>query len=452
MTRDGIAALALGLAWACQIGVAATGSPVLLIAGGLTAALYFVLQFGRIALVGRFFLLLILGLGGVTLLRGADSGEVLARGAVSGLLMVAFLAALATLRVAAVRSELIRRCGLHLLAQPPGRAYAVLNLGTMLAATVLLFGVINVFGTMVARAGAPEAAARRAMLAVLRGFAMMPVWSPIALPFGLLAVHYPDVDWLGLLPMAMAAVAVIALAGVASDLVENRAAPPSGVVPPEGSASADVARLVALVCALMLGAGGVAALTGWPMIRAVILGVPAAALVWLVVTLPPAGRTMPAIGRHLTEGLNAERSVLAVMAGAGSCGVMIGALLPVEALTAALLAAGPPAWIVPACIVALFMALGQVGFSPTLTFITLAVLLPDPTVLGLAPQTFYATVLGVWGLASIGTPFSVPAMVTGRLMDTTAHAVAYRWSPLFLVTAPLAVAGLFGALAALGLG
>jgi hypothetical protein len=138
------------------------------------------------------------------------------------------------------------------------------------------------------------------------------------------------------------------------------------------------------------------------------------------------------------------------MAGAGFCGISLGALVPAEVLRVALEAAALPAWAMPALIMAPFMLLGQVGFSPTLTFITLSVVLPDPAVLGLPPVIFHVTILGVWGLASIGTPFSVPALVTARLFGDTPARVVYCWSPLYLVGAPLAVAALLGLIVATG--
>jgi hypothetical protein len=128
------------------------------------------------------------------------------------------------------------------------------------------------------------------------------------------------------------------------------------------------------------------------------------------------------------------------MAGAGFCGVALGVFAPVDFLFSWLASAALPGWSVPFLVIAIFMLLGQVGFSPTLTFITLAVVIPDPEVLGVSPQIYYAAILGIWGLASIGTPFSVPAMLTARLFDDTPAGVTYRWSPLYLIAAPVAVA------------
>lgn len=334
------------------------------------------------------------------------------------------------------------------MAQRSGRSYALLNFGSMLAATVLLFGVVNLFGTMVAHGASAGPSARRAMAAVLRGYAMMPVWSPIALPFGLVSVHYPDVAWLELLPMSAAAVAVIAAAGIVADRLTSSPSLTHTPAPTEaaGSAASDFMRLCALVLGLMALIGGVTAAFDWTTIRAVIVVVPFVAIIWLAAASGRRGGSGD-IAQRLADGLAGERSILAVMAGAGTGGVLLGTLVPVERISALLIQMEPAPWLVPPVIVAIFMGLGQVGFSPTLTFITLAVVLPDPQLLGIAPPVFYATILGIWGLASIGTPFSVPAMVTARLFKTTPAAVVYRWSPAFLMGAPGAVAALFALLA-----
>lgn len=442
-----LAGAALTLAWAAQIVLAAgLGGDVLLAGAALAALSFFALLWRGISRLGQGFLLAIPALGGVVLAAGDGVGVVI-EAARSGLLMVAFVGAMSTLRIAASASGLLRRAGAHLLAQPPGRAYAILNAGAMLAASVLLFGVINLFGAMIAQAAGGDTGskrARRAMSAVLRGYAMMPVWSPIALPFGLIAVNYPQADWLALLPMAAVAVVVLALVGVWADRRDF----PTVAVEPAATAplvNRDILALGALVAGLMALVGTVAAVTGWPVIRAVVLIVPLAALGWFTIAEARSG----GLGAGMAEGLAAEVSILAVMAGAGAGGVLLGALVPVDLVSDALRAANLPGWAVPLLIVLLFIGLGQVGFSPTLTFITLAVILPDPALLGVPPEVYFGTVLAIWGLASITTPFSVPGLVTARLFGTTSADVVYRWSTRYLIAAPLAIAVLFTALAAL---
>jgi hypothetical protein len=412
----------------------------------LASAVFFGLLWGRISALGRGFLAGIPALAALVLATGA-APNVLAQAARSGLQMIAFVGAMSTLRIAATASDLLRRCGAHLLAQPPRRAYAILNAGSMLAASVLLFGVINLFGAMIAQAGSgvDPARARRAMSAVLRGYAMMPVWSPIALPFGLVAVHYPQADWLALLPMAAVAVAVLAIVGLWADRLDFPVEDHGPVASP-ALINRDIATLGVLVAGLMALVGLVTAATGWSVIRAVVLIVPLAALGWFALA---AGRK-GGLAAGMAQGLATEVSILAVMTGAGAGGVLLGALIPVETVAATLRAAALPGWAVPPLIVTLFLGLGLVGFSPTMTFITLAVILPDPALLGVRPEVYFGTVLAIWGLASISTPFSVPALVTARLFGTTPADVVYRWSWRYLLAAPLAIAMLFMGLAALG--
>jgi hypothetical protein len=167
------------------------------------------------------------------------------------------------------------------------------------------------------------------------------------------------------------------------------------------------------------------------------------AIAWLAIINRAGLRSVHAtraVVESLAAGVTAERSILAVMAGAGFCGVALGVFAPVDLLSSWLTTIALPGWGVPFLVVTIFMLLGQVGFSPTLTFITLAVVIPDPEILGVSPEIYYAAILGVWGLASIGTPFSVPAMLTARLFDDTPAGVTYRWSPLYLIAAPFSVA------------
>lgn len=453
MTWAAASAVFLTITWSAQIAFEAVSGPAALAVGALAATAFFSMQFNKINRTGRVFLVLMLVLSIATAFFHEQPIDALARAVASGLMLVAFIAALSTLRTAAASSDLLTRCGRHLLAHPPNRAYLTLNVGSMLAATVLLFGVIHLFGAMVAQVSFDQRAGRRAMLAVMRGYAMMPVWSPIALPFGLVSAYYPAVDWLTILPMSLAALIAIALVGLAADRidfpdVEQLRPPRVG-----GRELTDLAQLSALVLGLMVLVGGTAWAAGWTTIRAAIILVPLASAVWLAIGLAQHGSKFARAGQvmgRLGECIVAERSILAVMGGAGFCGVLLGALAPTDELTAALHSVSLSAWAAPAVVVALFMLLGQVGFSPTLTFIILAVAVPDPMAIGLAAPVFHATLLAIWGLASIGTPFSVPAMVAARLFNDTPAGVVYGWSPLYLVAAPLGVALVLGIIAAFG--
>ena len=65
------------------------------------------------------------------------------RGAAYG----AFFLALSSLRDAAETSKLVRRCGRHLVAQPPGRRYAALTAGGHLFGIILSYGAIELLGS-----------------------------------------------------------------------------------------------------------------------------------------------------------------------------------------------------------------------------------------------------------------------------------------------------------------
>ena len=64
----------------------------------------------------------------------------------------AFFLALTTLRDAAETSPLVRRCGRHLVAQPPGRRYAALTAGGHVFGIILSHGAIELLAAMAARA------------------------------------------------------------------------------------------------------------------------------------------------------------------------------------------------------------------------------------------------------------------------------------------------------------
>ena len=84
--------------------------------------------------------------------RAADPLALFLAGWRRGASYGAFFFALTTLRDAAETSPLVRRCGQHLVAQPPGRRYAALTGGGHLFGIILSYGAIELLAAMVMRA------------------------------------------------------------------------------------------------------------------------------------------------------------------------------------------------------------------------------------------------------------------------------------------------------------
>ncbi|MDP7603248.1 MAG: hypothetical protein QF546_05370, partial [Alphaproteobacteria bacterium] len=147
--------------------------------GALLVVAFVVLEWRRLPAAGKVFVAAALGLLAIAGLA-ADPWALIVAGLGRASFMCAFLVALGSLAAAAEGSEIVGRCGRYLLAQPPGRRFAAFWTGGHLFGAIISLGVLNLFGAMVMEASVPasgggrtealERRARRALMALLRGF------------------------------------------------------------------------------------------------------------------------------------------------------------------------------------------------------------------------------------------------------------------------------------------
>ncbi|MBS7689773.1 hypothetical protein I0E98_01495 [Pseudomonas lalucatii] len=124
-----------------------------------------------------------------------------------------FVAALSLLRLPAYRSRLVRQCGKVMLAQFPARRYPILSLGAGLFGVILNIGVLNLFAGMIEKSNTLAAAngrewvretrRRRMLMAVLRGFSLAPLISPLGIGMAVILASMPSLRWLDLAPTPM---------------------------------------------------------------------------------------------------------------------------------------------------------------------------------------------------------------------------------------------------------
>jgi hypothetical protein len=275
----------------------------------------------------------------------------------------AFFLALTTLRDAAETSPLVRRCGRHLVAQPPGRRYAALTAGGHVFGIILSYGAIELLAAMVARANDADTAtaaparalrARRMLMAIYRGFCVMNCWSPLNIMSAVVSTAVPAAPMPLLLPIACAvAVGMAALgwledrlsaarratlaspfpapagasmSGALADGYEAIAPPPrrqnaltpgssvrgqsfsarrrgrlSGTRPDATDSWSIHFGIIALVGLVMLLAEGISHLAGISLVTAVTLVVPCVAVAWMLVQLrrQRIPLILPMLGRRL---------------------------------------------------------------------------------------------------------------------------------------------------------
>lgn len=421
---------------------------------GLAILLFLLLEFRRQRRYAQVLFVALFVIGMVGVLLAADPALLFLAGWRRGASYAAFFVALTTLRDAAETSPLVRRCGQHLVAQPPGRRYAALTAGGHMFGITLSYGAIELLAAMVMRANTLEAAGgsqairairtRRMLLAIYRGFCVMNCWSPINIMTAVVSTAVPAAPMRLLLPIAfVVAVGMGALGWLEDRLSGARLQTRGGTRPVTTESWMIHSRIIGLILLVMLLSEATAVLFGISVVAGVTLVVPLIAAAWLTVQswrfAGPARYRLPGLLQRRAERFLLRvptiRAEATVLAASGFMGVAIGNLLPDTGLTP-LIATLPPLT-VPLLIPLLLIATGQLGLNPVAMVALVGAVVPDPSALGMPPAVLaFACMLG-WGLGVTMTPMSSSAIITARWAEVSPWTVTSRWNAPFAASALL---------------
>jgi hypothetical protein len=359
-----------------------------------------------------------------------------------------FLVALGLLRLPAYRSRLVKRCGHAMLLQPPSRRYPILSLGSSLFGIILNIGVLNLVAAMIEKSNTLAAAQgrlwvqqarqRRMMLALLRGFALAPLVSPLGIGMAVVLSSMDGLRWVELAPYALGAALVLFLIGWGVDRVTGPRVQPTRMhaVPslrPLGHFTLLLFALVALIFSLARG-------FGLPLPTAVLLGAPLGAFLWLCWQFRRRGMAgMPtaavALHRGLPRLVSPASNEIVVLGAAGYLGHLCVGLVDGSALAGSLgflssLGAGTA--VVAMLLVAV---LAQVGINPIVSVTLLVGILPTLGIDGLSPPILAVSLLVGWTLALMSSPMTVSMLILSRFTGVSSLRIGYRWNGLFLCLA-----------------
>lgn len=332
------------------------------------------------------------------------------------------------------RTEDLQQISVSLFGGKPLARYLSLAFGTSLVSVPLNFGSVAVVGSLVGeriRRNGDSESTRNATRAVLRGFGVAPMFSPLSISVVLTLTLLPQVSLLSLLLLAVPFSVLMVLAGLhwrepeplqSTERSVNRAGAGSWL------------RFGGLILAICMGVLWLSHRFGLSYAHAVALNCLAAVLLyrilgWLKRENPPLA-SMANVSNELAI-VGGSAFIGAVLSG-----VVLGQIsgqpeLPVWLW--ALLAAGVP-WV--------FFAAGLAGMNPiiiaTLIGGILGSLWPGAAQLGLA----IAMVTG-WGITAFGTPFAANALIMERLTGYRTRDASFRWS-LALSLSGLCAASLLG--------
>lgn len=424
-------------------------------AAAAALVLYLLLEGWAAKRGGRRIVAMGLAAAGAALVFHPAPGPLLLNAGIQAAALIGLFTALGFLREAAETSALIQDCGRLMVKQPPGRRYLTLALGSHLIGLVLNFGVLPLIGTMVVKGNTAEAAGgdarivairqRRMMTAIVRGFAIMTVWSPLSVSFTVMQSTLPGLHWWPLLAVQLGLTSLLMGLGW---LMDRRAFPTvSATAQPTDWRPAW--RLAALVAAVVAASVAVAEILAVRLVVGAMLVVPPAAILWLIVQHRAVGPALLHLGRRLTVSMPGFREEVTMLGGAMFLGAVLVAFIP-AAETARLIALIPlPPVLVLVLAAWSVMALSQVGLSQIVTVSVLGGALTALSGHGLPPLVVASGLMGAWALSACSTPVGAVVLSIARLAGVPMRTVAREWNGRFVILGALVLAAWLVALCAL---
>ncbi len=464
--RGDVSAALLGLMIVCFLGDALFSvEPLRLAARGLVLA-YVVLEWPRLPRNARIMVGIAAAMTVAVATTAAGALPAMAQALDRGAFFATFFANQFFLRQAAQNSPLVHRCGSVFVNQRPGRRYLLLTVGGYLFGIILNLGVLSLLGVMIgkrntlAAAGGSEAVRaareRRMVSALLRGFSITPLGSPLSIALAVMLTAMPGVRWQAILPLGLGIGVLVLATGWVHDRLTapRRLAPLVPTVTPERDLRplAGVAGLVLSVLALAIA---IEQLHHVPMSRAILVAIPTVGLGWLAVQYRRAGPAGAArlVGRRLRGQARVVfpgyRSEIAILGSAGFIGTLFSSLLPPEAVAAAMAANPLPTALIPAAAVLLVIVPATVGINPIVTVTILASAMPALPDLPLPPELLAVALMTGWSLSINASPLTASAMLLAEIVNRPAGQVTLGWNGGFTLAAAVIACTALGLLASL---
>jgi hypothetical protein len=393
----------------------------------------------------------------LALWRSPTPGQLLFEASGRFAFFATFVVALSMLRLPAYRSRLVRRCGQSMLLQPPSRRYPILSLGSALFGIILNIGVLNLFAAMIeksntlsaaqGRGWVREARQRRMMLALLRGFSLAPLISPMGIGVAVVLSSLPQVTWPQLAPYILGAAALIFMAGWAVDYFTGPHPPANKTyVTPSLRPLAQFSVLLIGIVALVFS---IAWLLELRLPIAALLGAPTGALLWLAWQRRRLGygglpAAITAVHRQLPWLLSPSANEIVVLGAAGYLGHVCVGLVDTQQLAPLLAVLDPLGTLNAVLAMLMVVGLAQIGVNPIVTVTLLVGLLPTLGIEGLTPELIGASLMVGWALALMSSPMTASMLILSRFTGVPATRIGYRWNGRFLVAAIPLLALWFG--------
>ncbi|WP_155957789.1 hypothetical protein [Fodinicurvata sediminis] len=337
--------------------------------------------------------------------------------------LAAFLVSLGLLSSAAERCKDVRKAATVVASQPQGSRYLFVTLGTHILSVFLNFGAASLMGSLLSRRLdelRQQKSVLQLTLALLRGFAAMPMWSPLALSMIITLSMVPEVSYLDILPWGLLGGAIYITTGYFISRGIR-----AGASVQAGKSSVDeraaILKVLLRVCGLVGATFGLYLATDLQLPACVFYASLAFSMTWILVQYCSGGVPAPTV--TFSHAVNGGINEIVMVSGAGFLGVVIAQSIGALEVLPQLLPGMLP--LIAASIPVLMVLGGLIALNPIVTASVLLGLLhpvwPQEQMLWLAVPT----ILG-WGITASSSPFTANVLIATRLMGLSSATTVYR--------------------------
>lgn len=392
-------------------------------------ATFLLLEFSRAPALQR-------NMGGALFIAGGTAawfGGDLIGGVLTGLdraqIFLVMFFAVTWLREPAVTSPSLRDLRDWVVRQPAGRRYPILWLSAHFLGSVLNLAAMSLLSIM-AGEQKDRILRKRLSIALMMGFTVASTWGPFYVSVAVILTAIPGVSWADIAPQGILLSFILLFVGWGYDRLILRQKPPAGAVREPAvikrTSATRTALLLLVLSALVMGLHEIA---GLPIPIALGVVGPPFAIMWAAMQGEAGARwrlgAKPLV-RRIFKSIPDLRNEAIAFSAASVLGIGVSSILPPETISATLQSYGLSGDVVIVGLIYGMTLVGAAGFHPVIVAILVGEVMP-PEVIGMPPEILAMAMLGVWGTATMISPFSATTLFMSRVVNTPSHVIAWRW-------------------------
>lgn len=285
-----------------------------------------------------------------------------------------------------------------------------------------------------------DARRKRMSLALLRGFALLPLASPFSIALALMLANMPQLQWVPLMLMGGVAAILIFFIGWLLDYLQNP-------VPAQMKVTAavevkktvvswkDALPFLAIIIGIFILSISIERLADVSLSVAILIVFPISGLIWFVIESLFFSKTpvLSQLVQDIPNVMNDLRSEIAIISSACFFGAIMTDVIPKELVMGLLETLDLSEVLLSIFLCFLVAAIAHFGISPFISATFLASAL-DPLLIGkYSPEMIALGLISGWSLATSGSPVSIAALIVSAINGQSSQVLAYKWNALYSI-------------------